>query len=290
MRVFLLLILVAVGCAAKSDYYEPAMATAEYAEDNAAEAGRAPAGADGEAGEAIPADAAIERKIIYTAQVSLVVEDFEPVPDRVEQLVAQFDARIAGSNVSGRPGQPRRGTWTIRVPVDRYKEFLEAARDLGEIHNVNVDSQDVTAEYYDVDARIRNKQREEQRLLELLADATGKLHDILEVERELSRVRGEVEQMQGRLRVLTNQTSMSTVVLTVDEIKDYVPPPSEAPTYYTRVRRAFQSSIKSLVVAAQNVSIAAVALAPWLGVLLVLLIIIWLLVRVIRWRLRRRRS
>ena len=82
----------------------------------------------------------------------------------------------------------------------------------------------MTEEFFDLEARIRNKQEEEKRLLKHLADSTGKLEDILKVESELTRVRGEVEQMQGRLRFLANRADLSTVTITATELKDYSPP------------------------------------------------------------------
>ncbi len=91
------------------------------------------------------------------------------------------------------------------MPVDRFDSFVSAVSQIGEVRTNHVGSQDVTEEYYDIEARIRNKQEEEKRLLKHLADSTGKLEDILSVERELTRVRGEVEQMQGRLRFLANR-------------------------------------------------------------------------------------
>ena len=160
-----------------------------------------------------PSTDALQRKIIYTATVNLVVEHFDPIPAQVEALVNRFGAYVARSQITGSPGSPRHGQWTLRVPAERYEAFLAAAREIGEVQNVSSDSQDVTEEYYDVEAHIRNKKQEETRLLELLSKATGKLEEVLAVERELARVRGEIEQMEGRLRVLSNLTTMSTVNL-----------------------------------------------------------------------------
>jgi len=207
------------------------------------------------------------RKIIYTGRVDLVVEEFEPVPAKVTALVNRFDAYVARSQITGSPGTPRHGQWTLRVPADRYEEFLTAAREIGEVENVSSDSQDVSEEYFDVEARIRNKKQEEGRLLEILSKATGKLEEVLAVEREIARVRGEIEQMEGRLRLLGNLTAMSTVNLDVREIKNYVP--EEAVTYLTRVRRAWEGSTSALVATGQGLSIGLVALAPWIGVLMV---------------------
>ena len=110
------------------------------------------------------------------------------------------------------------------MPVDRFDAFVGQVSRLGEVRTSHVGSQDVTEEFFDLEARIRNKQEEEKRLLKHLADSTGKLEDILKVESELSRVRGEVEQMQGRLRFLANRADLSTVTITATEWKDYTPP------------------------------------------------------------------
>ncbi len=222
-----------------------------------------------------------KRRIIYRADVDLVVEQFEPLPEQIEAVVKQHGGFVSASNITGSPGSPRSGRWTTRVPVDRFADFLTAVRQLGEVRSINSTSDDVTAEYYDVEARIRNKQQEEERLLKLLAEATGKLEEVLAVERELSRVRGEIEQAQGRLRVLKDVTELTTVTVSVTEIKNYVP--EQAPTYLTRVRRALAASTSTLIITAQAVSLVAVAFVPWLPVPLVLVLIV-LAVR----RLRRR--
>jgi len=239
----------------------------------------APAGGE----KPLPSASALQRKIIYTAEVQLVVEAFDSIPAEVEALAKRSDGYVASSAVTGSPGRPRSGQWTIRVPVERYDEFLTAVKQLGEVQRVSTDSKDVSEEYYDLESRIRNKKKEESRLLELLADATGKLEEILSVERELARVREEIERMEGRVRVLDDLTTLTTVTLRISEIKDYVP--EQAPTYATRVRRAWSGSIDTLVSTAKTVSIAVVAAAPWLAVLLVPVILLVLLLR-----MRRRRK
>ncbi len=118
-------------------------------------------------------------------------------------------------------------------------------------------------QYYDLEARIRNKQKEEARLLKHLDENTGKLEDILAVEREVSRVREELERMEGRMRVLQDLVSLTTVTLHVNEIKGYVPP--QAPTFGLRISRAFAGSWKALISAIQSLVVAGVADGPWFG-------------------------
>jgi hypothetical protein len=270
----LLMALTALGCGGEyqSVSIEGNMAREDFGAATASEAVTDPG-----IGRPLPSSNTLQRKIIYTADVELVVEEFNSIPSQVETLVEDFEGYIAGSTVTGTPGHPRSGKWTIRVPVERYGKFLTAVQKLGEVHRVSSDSKDVSEEYYDLETRISNKERQEARLLELLADATGKLEEVLSVERELARVREEIERMKGRVRVLNDLTSLTTVELSITEIKDYVP--EEAPTYVVRVRRAFEGSINSLASAVVELSILVVAVLPWLGVLLVPAIVTVLFVR-----------
>lgn len=202
------------------------------------------------------------RKIIYTANLNLDVESFAGVADSILRLSQQCEGFVARANISGTAGDRRRGSWTLRVPTERYRDFLASAGDLGEISSLNEQTKEVTAEFYDVDARIRNKLREEERLNKILEERPGKLTDVLTVEKEVSRVREEIERMQGRLRVLKDLTSYSTISITVTEIQHYAPP--AAPTFGTLIERQWQSTVGTLTAAFQASVLWAIAVGPWL--------------------------
>ena len=257
-----------VQAAREADNYDnPAAVPADAVVGTALANGTAKRGvASGEA--AASTAVGLDRKIIYTANVELAVESFSGVPDRVIALVKQFEAYVAGSSLSGSAGENRRGHWTIRVPVSRFDEFINASKHLGELINAGTSSRDVSEEYYDVDARIRNKTKEEERLLNLLEERPGKLEDVIAIERELSRVREELERMQGRMRVLADLTSLTTVELSIVEIRNYKPP--QAPTLATRIRRTFGDSLAKLQSAGEAVLLTAVGTAPWLPVAVVI--------------------
>lgn len=243
--------------------------------DAIVQAGESANGQDGEA---------IQRQIIYRATLQLVVEDFSGVPDRVETVAQQHGGFIADSTLQGASGSPRSGTWTIRVPVKKYGQFLEDAEDLGEFRRLRTESEEVTAEYYDVQTRIRNRKKAEDRLLAILTENTGNLEDVLKVEEHLSRVREEIERLEGRLRVLKDLTRFSTITLSITELKGYEPP--RTASFGERVGRAWTGSLTALVDAAEVAAIAVVAAVPWLGVLAVPLV---LLIFPVRFLLRRRR-
>ncbi len=207
------------------------------------------------------------RKIIYRAKIELAVEDFEPVPSAVAELVKKVDGYVADSTLGGTPGIARQGTWKVRVPVARFDEFVASAKGIGELITASTQSEDVSEEYFDIEARIRNKTKEEERILKLLEERTGKLADVIEVERELSRVREETERMQGRIRMLADLTTFTTVDISVSEIRGYVPP--AAPDLSTRVRRTFAESVDGLRVFGEGLLVGFVGLAPWIPVLFI---------------------
>lgn len=252
----------AIGCA---DQDRQSLATRE---SPAADAPTSPpagpreqaADAEGDTSKAATAG----RKIIHNARVDLVTEDLGALETSLSRLVSERKGYVADSERSGSAGSTRHGTWKVRVPVDAYGAFLKAAAALGELVSLRADSQDVSEEFYDLDARQAAKKVEEARLLKHLADSTGKLEEILAVERELSRVRTEIERMQGRLRAIANLTTLATVTIAASEIKGYVPP--QAPTLATRVDRTFAASLGSLRQFGEAVLIGVVAVAPWLPI------------------------
>ncbi len=282
LRVWLLLLIGVLGCAGAET--GPVQSDAPPADE--VPMAESLAGPGGETKIIEGKEGGHPRRIIYTANVDAVVEDFESVPAKVAELAEQFGGFVASSNVHGQPGQPRRGNWTIRVPVEQYEGLLSQARQLGEVRSLISNSKDVSEEYYDIEARIRNKLKTEARIVALLEEATGNLEQVLVVEQKLDQVREEIERMQGRLRVLTDQTSLATVTIAVEQIAGYQP--HEEPTYGTRVSRAFRTSLHTLITTAADLSIMVVALAPWLAVFVVLGVIAGLIVWIVR-RIRRRR-
>ena len=224
-----------------------------------AQKGKSAPNSVGASGQAV---APTQRKIIYTATVDLVVENLTQGQTKLLNLVKANKGYISETNVGGASGEQRTGIWKVRVPVENYEAFMAGAARLGELQSSNSSSQDVTAEYYDVAARIKNKQVEEARLQELLKRATGKLSEILQVEKELSRVRGEIEQLQGRIRVLSNLSSLTTITISMREIKDYVPP--APPTFSTEIARQFNGSLSVMRASGKGLVLLGAALLPWL--------------------------
>lgn len=212
------------------------------------------------------AAAPVERKIIHDVEFAIVVNDFSDVPARIDQLIKKFDgAYVAQMNLTGSEGQSRSGRWQIRVPVADQDTFLERVRSLGQVTREESRADDVSEEYYDLQARLKNKRETEARLLKVQQERTGELKDILDVEQQIDRVRGEIEQMQGRLERLTTLTSLSTVTIAIHEIRDYKPP--QAISLVDRIASTFSSSVDGLREFGEGTLLFLTALAPWLPLL-----------------------
>jgi uncharacterized coiled-coil protein SlyX len=223
------------------------------------------------------AAAAAPRRIIYDADVNIVVKKVTDAESEITKLLKQADGYIAESNVDRTQGEELTGHWKVRIPVAKFETFIEAVSKLGVAESRKQTAQDVTEEFVDLEAQITNKKKLEERIVALLKDSSGKIKDVIEVERELARVRGEIEQMEGRLRYLTNRTDFTTVSIAAREQENYVPP--AAPTFTSRIAQAWSESLQAFRAFGEQTAIAAVYIFPWLAVLSVISISAFLYMR-----------
>jgi hypothetical protein len=155
--------------------------------------------------------------IIRTATASVQVDSLEPAVARVKELATRLGGYVGSSGIVTGKNELRQAAIEVKIPAARFDEVLSGLAPIGKLESVNVSAEDVGEEFVDVSARMDNARRLEQRLIGLLATRTGKLKDVLDVERELARVREEIDRYEGRLRYLKAHTAMSTLSVTVHE-------------------------------------------------------------------------
>jgi hypothetical protein len=160
------------------------------------------------------------RLIVRTGQASIEVDSLEASMAELRRIVQRSGGFVADASVQSGRNQIRSATLELKVPASRFDELTEGLKPLGRVQFVNVGAEDVSEEFVDLTARVANGHRLEDRLVELLRTRTGKLQDVLSVERELARVREEIERMEGRLRFLKTRAQLSTLSVNL-----YEPPP-----------------------------------------------------------------
>ncbi|HHW91482.1 MAG TPA: DUF4349 domain-containing protein [Firmicutes bacterium] len=159
----------------------------------------------------------VERKIIKRAHLTIVVEDLERDFEQIVTLVEEAGGFVQSSSTWENDRQ-RSSHLTVRVPVDKFSQLLAQLEDMGRVEGRELEGQDVTTEYVDTEARLRNLERQEERFLEIL-DRADTVEDILNIERELERVRGEIESLTARLKSLDDLTSLSTIDIELKQLK-----------------------------------------------------------------------
>jgi hypothetical protein len=230
--------------------------------------------------EAKAADAPAEpRKIIFTAQMELTVEDFDKASDQLKTIVKEHNAYVARSEVRGAPGSPRDGSWTVRVPAAGFDAFLAALGRLGELRRTSVDSDDITEKYYDLKAHLKTNQVEEEGLQKLyLEKAPGsKLDELAVLRRELAAVRGTIESQQGQVQRWDKETQFSTVTVHLVTRSEYTP--ASAPTFGVSIARTFHGSVDNLAAFGKGLFLLLTAVTPWFVILALVGVPTWYIVQ-----------
>jgi uncharacterized protein DUF4349 len=155
--------------------------------------------------------------VIRSGTASIRIDSLEPALATLRVLAARVGGYVANTSVQAGPAQYRQATLEIKVPAARFDDLISGLEPIGKVEAVNVTAEDVGEEFVDVSARVTNARRLESRLIELLATRTGRLQDVLSVERELARVREEIERYEGRLRYLQTHAATSSLSITVHE-------------------------------------------------------------------------
>jgi anti-sigma factor RsiW len=155
--------------------------------------------------------------IVQTASLSIVAKNYDEASAAIQKLVTARGGYVERLDAKAQSGNARALSVALRIPAKQLDGFLTDLRKLGHVEEESQSNEEVSAEYVDLQARLKSAQATERRLIELLGTRTGKLEDVLDAERELARVRGEIESMQGQSAVLVHRVSYATVQVQLSE-------------------------------------------------------------------------
>jgi len=292
VSIAILLILVSmVACAAKGDR------TLSQPRENAEremvvveKAARAPIprSAGGSYGEVAKAASDVgkdsERMIVRTVDMMIVVDDTDVTLTAIHALVKTHDGYISGSHRWISDDQPRANI-TLRVPAESLDEVLDHLHGMAiRVENENISGEDVTEEYIDLEARLRNMEATEKELLVLLTEVRenrGKAEDVLAIYREITDIRGQIESLKGRTQYLERSAALATIHVNI-EPKETARALVEKAKWdpmitLNKALRAFVTAFQVVV----NLLIYVLIFSPFI---LVPVLILWLLVRWVRRR------
>jgi hypothetical protein len=204
------------------------------------------------------------RKVIRTGRIDLTVASYDESRARLDAMVESAGGYIDSTQVD-RHGTVNSAVIVIRVPADAFTSMLPGLRQLGDITNETTSAADITAQFVDTEAQLASAQQLEKRLLELATAKNGTLDQVLTVERELARVRGEIESYQGHLKQWSDQVSLSTLTITMSTRSAPVAIAVVEPeSLGSKTSQSFHSSISTLRDLASWLLVTCVALLPWL--------------------------
>ena len=226
-------------------------------------AGEEAASAEGSGGEgdaALPED--FDRRVIRSADLGIRAEDVRASAVRAGDVAEKYGGAVLGSNTSEDGDDDVYAELVISVPAQDFENALADIRSLpGKVVNDSVSGQDVTEEFVDLESRERNLLAAEASLLKLY-DRAESVEDTLVVERELTNVRGEIEQVQGRVKFLESRTEFSRISLNVSPVP--TPGPNLAWQPDRVASSAWDASLAVLQAAAT--AIIAVLVFGWLWI------------------------
>lgn len=219
-----------------------------------------------------------QHKIIRTATLSMETKTFTEVVDGVSQKAGELGGYVENSSIQGREPEEwsedgRFASLTVRIPGENLDVFLSAAKGMARVTEENMQTENVTSQYVDVQARKESLEVQLQSVEEIMRKAT-KLEDVLTLETEISRLRYEIENLESRLRSWDNLTSMSTVHLQIWEVTEVKALPSQQDSLGERISAAFYRAINTTVDVFQSILVAIVYLSPILILAVIVLIVV----------------
>lgn len=191
-----------------------------------------------------------DAKLIRRAYLQVQTETFDQAVQALEKMVAECGGYFQSASVEGgslrNQNATRWGNYTIRLPQEQFDTFLGRTGELGYVTSQSENSENVSQQYYDTEARLKAQRTKQERLLSLLEKADS-METIVALEDALSEVEYEIESLTTSLNEYDSLISYSTIELTLDEVKTITTTPGERDSLGARMAAGVQSSFRGLI-------------------------------------------
>jgi hypothetical protein len=237
--------------------------------------------------EAPQRNSEVARKIIQNGYVSVLVKHYDPFLLALQRQLAQEGGYVSNLEANRSNGKLISARIIVRIPSARTNIMVSWLHEKGEVLTEKVTAEDVSEEYYDTQARLTNAKRLESRLIEMVKNNTGKLEDLILLEEKIGEIRGQIEQMEGRMRTLDRLVSLAT--LTIDVQVQSVAVAYQPPTFASRLAHTWKQSTEALGDFLKGTALLIVGVLPWIPVAFAVLGLMLLVYRMAA-RISRKRS
>jgi len=237
----------------------------------------------GEASPPPPAQANVlsERKLMKSAALEIEVKDLENAREKTKVIVDRAGGFIANSSSYEDNAGQKALNISLRVPAQKLDETISDIKAIGRVKEERVGAEDVTEQYIDLEARLANAKKLEQRLLALLESKASRLKDLLDTERELARVRTDIDTMEGRKRFMDNRINLSTINLTFTEPRGF------GRGIFAPLAGSFQRALSAFTGSLATLIIVVSALTPWI---VLVIIVLWIIIKIRRARRQKKKE
>lgn len=209
-----------------------------------------------------------DRAIVRTGSVALTVESFDATRDAIAAEARRFGGHVGGSGQTLH--RANNASWTtgqvvVRVPSDRFSDLVSFVQEQGTVERVETETEDVTDQLVELDARLTNLEAKRNRLRSFY-DRADSTNELLSIEERLSAVQGEIEQLKAKKQSLEDRVALSTLRVSIEEERPESAPSATKSSNPT-VAAAFLGSIQQLVDAGYGLVLVVAAVAPFAVVL-----------------------
>jgi len=228
-------------------------------------------------GEAVQRSASAPM-IARTVSLSIIVKDISTARSALDSILLHYQGYSTQLTVNTEENAQRTVQASLRIPAPQLAAALADLKSLGRVETETQSGEEVTQQHADLVARLQNSRETEQRLRDILSQRTGKIEDVLQVEEEIARVRGEIESMQAEQAALDHRVDFATIDLRLaEDLKVQFTPPS--PSASTQIRNSFVSGIRNALATLLGLLLffeeAAPVLLVWLTILAVPAFFLW---------------
>jgi len=203
----------------------------------------------------------IPRSIIYTGWMSLETDDIDLTINKIKQVILSSNGYVDNISVD-KSEKFEYGYITVRVPQDQFSNVVQSIENLGELKNKNISNNDITDQLFDLKIRIENAKATEARFLQILDKAVN-ISDILQIEKELNRIRTDIEILDGHINNLNNRIAYSSLTINVSKtIEDPLLPGMD-------FLESIRQGLNAMVILIQFIIASFIVLIPFIAILII---------------------